>query len=104
LGLEINSGIEEELPHYQFLFLVFIFSFYLLDENWINLDPLSLVLNTYLGLAITKRRRTEKHTILYSMLLRFSSFSLSGKTGSVFIFFSMQLCSVFVSIQFRFLF
>jgi len=28
LGLEINSGIEEELSHYQFLFLVFIFSFY----------------------------------------------------------------------------
>jgi len=24
LGLEINSGIEEELSHYQFLFLVFI--------------------------------------------------------------------------------
>jgi len=24
LGLEINSGIEEELPCYQFLFLVFI--------------------------------------------------------------------------------
>jgi len=31
LGLEINSGIEEELPHYQFLFLVFIFNFYSLD-------------------------------------------------------------------------
>jgi len=42
LGLEINSGIEEELPHSQFLF--FIFSFYLLDQNWKNLGPLRLVL------------------------------------------------------------
>jgi len=25
LGLEINSGIEEELPHYQILFSVFIY-------------------------------------------------------------------------------
>jgi len=24
LDLKINSGIEEELPHYQFLFLIFI--------------------------------------------------------------------------------
>jgi len=31
--MEINSGIEEELPHYQLLFLVFIFYFYLLDHN-----------------------------------------------------------------------
>jgi len=30
LGLEINSRIEEEL----FLFSIFIFSFYLLDQNW----------------------------------------------------------------------
>jgi len=25
MGLDINFGIEEELPHYQFLFLVFIY-------------------------------------------------------------------------------
>jgi len=34
LGLDINSGIEEELPHYQFSFSIFIFSFYLLNQNW----------------------------------------------------------------------
>jgi len=33
LGLEINFGIEEELSLYQFLFLVSIYSFYLLDQN-----------------------------------------------------------------------
>jgi len=34
LGLGINFEIEEELPHYQFLFSVFIFNFYSLDQNW----------------------------------------------------------------------
>jgi len=33
LGLKINSRIEEELSHYQFLFLIFIFNFYSLDQN-----------------------------------------------------------------------
>jgi len=49
--MEINSGIEEELLHYQFLFSAFIFSFYWLDQNWKNLGLLDLVLTTDLGLA-----------------------------------------------------
>ena len=69
------------------------------------MGPLGLVLSTYLGLAACyTRRRIGKQTILNSQLLGFSSFSLSGKTSSVFIFFSLQLRSVFVSIQFCFLF
>jgi len=46
LGLDINSGIEEELPHYQFLFLVFFIGSELKD-----LGPLGLLFRTDLSLA-----------------------------------------------------
>jgi len=42
LGLEINSGIEEELSHYQFLFV---------GPELINLGPLGLALRVDLGLV-----------------------------------------------------
>jgi len=53
---------------------------------------------------LQRGRLTEKQTIIYSLLLGFNSFSLSEKTGSIFLFFSLQLHFVFVSIQFHFYF
>jgi len=47
MGLEINSEIEEELSHYQFLFV---------GPKLKNLDLLGLVLRVALSLVTYKRR------------------------------------------------
>jgi len=68
LGLEINYGIEEELPHYQFLFI---------GPKLNDLSPLGLVFRTDLGLAAYERRRSQRSSIHRRLsALELNSFSL----------------------------
>ena len=106
LILELKKNCYIISFYFQFLFWVFIFSFYLLDQNWINLGPLRLVLSTYLGLVACYKEEVNReayNSLFFAFGIQFVFSLWKNWLCIYFHFYAITFCFRFNSISFSIL-